>query len=116
MEETNLYAARVQVVEAMEQGLPWHEAAKQAGHETQSINSLSAPPADASRREAGGTRKGGMDIQPNCAAKCASFWKRRAGRLLKRQATKSRRGFPITNTSRGSGFFQTSHLAVSAPT
>ncbi len=31
MEETTLYAARVQVVEAMEQGLPWHEAAKQAG-------------------------------------------------------------------------------------
>ena len=31
MEETNLYTARVQVVEAMEQGLPWHEAAKRAG-------------------------------------------------------------------------------------
>lgn len=33
MEETNLYRARVQVVEAMEQGLPWHEAAKRAGLE-----------------------------------------------------------------------------------
>ena len=31
MEESKLYRARVQVVEAMEQGLPWHEAAKQAG-------------------------------------------------------------------------------------
>src|SRR6266702_4925996 len=31
MEETNLYRARIQVVEAMEQGLPWHEAAKRAG-------------------------------------------------------------------------------------
>jgi transposase len=31
MEETKLYGARVQVVEAMEQGLPWHEAAKRAG-------------------------------------------------------------------------------------
>jgi transposase len=31
MEEFHLYAARVQVVEAMEQGLPWHEAAKRAG-------------------------------------------------------------------------------------
>ena len=31
MEETNLYTARVQVAQAMEQGLPWHEAAKQAG-------------------------------------------------------------------------------------
>ncbi len=31
MEESKLYTARVQVVEAMEQGLPWHEAAKQAG-------------------------------------------------------------------------------------
>ena|SRR5260221_7136661 len=30
MEESKLYRARVQVVEAMEQGLPWHEAAKQA--------------------------------------------------------------------------------------
>ncbi len=30
MEETNLYRARIQVVEAMEQGLPWHEAAKRA--------------------------------------------------------------------------------------
>src|SRR5215467_15042336 len=31
MEVTNLYTARVQMVEAMEQGLPWHEAAKRAG-------------------------------------------------------------------------------------
>src|SRR5713101_9063408 len=31
MEESELYMARVQVVEAMEQGLPWHEAAKRAG-------------------------------------------------------------------------------------
>jgi transposase len=31
MEESKLYTARVQVVEAMEQGLPWHEAAKHAG-------------------------------------------------------------------------------------
>jgi putative transposase len=31
MEEFHLYAARVQVVEAMEQGLPWHEATKRAG-------------------------------------------------------------------------------------
>jgi len=33
MEAFHLYAARVQVVEAMEQGLPWHEAAKRAGLE-----------------------------------------------------------------------------------
>jgi len=31
MEASKLYLARVQVVEAMEQGLPWHEAAKRAG-------------------------------------------------------------------------------------
>ncbi len=31
MEESKLYTARMQVVEAMEQGLPWHEAAKRAG-------------------------------------------------------------------------------------
>jgi transposase len=31
MGESKLYTARVQVVEAMEQGLPWHEAAKRAG-------------------------------------------------------------------------------------
>ena len=31
MEESELYTARVQVVEAMEQGLPWREAAKRAG-------------------------------------------------------------------------------------
>jgi transposase len=31
MEESKLYTARVQVVEAMEQGFPWHEAAKRAG-------------------------------------------------------------------------------------
>ncbi len=31
MEESKLYTARVQVVEAMEQGLPWHEATKRAG-------------------------------------------------------------------------------------
>lgn len=33
MEATNLSMARVQVVEAMEQGLPWHEAAKRTGLE-----------------------------------------------------------------------------------
>ena len=33
MEENQLYTARVQVVKAMEQGLPWHEAAKRAGLE-----------------------------------------------------------------------------------
>jgi transposase len=31
MEESKLYTGRVQVVEAMEQGLPWHEAAQRAG-------------------------------------------------------------------------------------
>src|SRR5712692_2332532 len=31
MEESKLYRARVQVVEAMEQGLPWYEAVKLAG-------------------------------------------------------------------------------------
>jgi transposase len=31
MEETNWYTARVQVARAMEQGLPWHEAASRAG-------------------------------------------------------------------------------------
>ncbi len=40
MEASKLYMARVQVVEAMEQGLPWHEA-------DQSINRLSTAPADA---------------------------------------------------------------------
>ncbi len=33
MEESQLYTARVQVVEAMEQGLSWREAAKRAGLE-----------------------------------------------------------------------------------
>ena len=33
MEEPKLHRARVQVVEAMEQGLPWHKAAKHAGLE-----------------------------------------------------------------------------------
>ncbi len=33
MEATDLYTARVQVVEAMEQGLSWQEAAKRAGLE-----------------------------------------------------------------------------------
>ena len=31
MEESKLYTARVQVVQAMEQGFPWHEAASRAG-------------------------------------------------------------------------------------
>src|SRR5258708_37465806 len=31
MGESKLYTARVQVVEAMEQGLPWHGAARHAG-------------------------------------------------------------------------------------
>jgi transposase len=33
MEEFHLHAARVQVAQAMEQGLPWYEAAKRAGLE-----------------------------------------------------------------------------------
>jgi len=33
MKATDLYTARVRVVEAMEQGLSWHEAAKRAGLE-----------------------------------------------------------------------------------
>jgi transposase len=33
MEEFHLHAARVQVAQAMEQGLSWHEAAKRAGLE-----------------------------------------------------------------------------------
>jgi transposase len=33
MKANKVYMARVQVVEAMEQGLPWHEAAKRAGLE-----------------------------------------------------------------------------------
>lgn len=33
MKESKWYTARVNVVEAMEQGLPWHEAAKHAGLE-----------------------------------------------------------------------------------
>lgn len=33
MEESKRSIARVQIVEAMEQGLPWHEAAKRAGLE-----------------------------------------------------------------------------------
>lgn len=33
MEASKSYQARVQVVQAMEQGLPWHEAAKRAGLE-----------------------------------------------------------------------------------
>lgn len=31
MEESKLYMARVQVIQAMEQGLLWHEAASRAG-------------------------------------------------------------------------------------
>jgi hypothetical protein len=34
MEESKLYTARVQVVEAMERGIPWHEAAKLTARET----------------------------------------------------------------------------------
>ena len=49
MGESKLSTARMQVAEAMEQGLPWHEAAKRAGRETQSIDGPSAPPAGASR-------------------------------------------------------------------
>jgi putative transposase len=33
MEESKLYTARVQIAQAMEQGLPWHEAVKSAGLE-----------------------------------------------------------------------------------
>ena len=72
MEESKLYTARVQVVEAMEQGLSWHEAAKQAGLQISQSTAYRLRQRcveEASRR----CRKGGMDIRRKCEARCASF-------------------------------------------
>ena len=45
MEESKLYTARVQVVEAMEQGRSWQEARQEAGLLSEPLNCLSTPPA-----------------------------------------------------------------------
>jgi hypothetical protein len=49
MEATDLYMARVQVAEAVEQGLPWQEATKRGSARDQPIHDLSASSAHASR-------------------------------------------------------------------
>jgi transposase len=63
MEETNLYTARVQVVEAMEQGLSWHEAVKRTGLH---ISQSTAYRLRQRMRRGGGSRhcrKAGMDTR-----------------------------------------------------
>ena len=90
MAESKLYRARVQMVEAMEQGLPWDEAAKQV--ELQ-ISQSTAYRLRQRMRQGGSwrCRKAGMDTQSNSEARSDSGWKRRADRLLTRRATRSRR-------------------------
>ena len=50
MEATDLYMARVQVAETMEQGLTWQEATKRGFARDQPIHGLSASSAHASKR------------------------------------------------------------------
>jgi hypothetical protein len=93
MEESKLYTARVQVVEAMEQGLPWHEAAKRAGlqiSQSTAYGFVSGCVKGASKR----CVKADMDILSNCEARSASGWNRPVDRLLLPRATRSKRSLP----------------------
>jgi hypothetical protein len=93
MEENELSMARAQVVEAMENGLPWHEAASRAGLQ---ISQSTAYRLRQRMRKAANKRcaKAGMDTQPNCEARSAPFWKKPVGKLPKSQATRSKRSLP----------------------
>jgi hypothetical protein len=94
MEETNLYTARVQVVEAMEQGLPLARG-RQARWARDSVNRRPIGCVSACGKRANQRCvRVGMDIPSNCEARRGSFWKRPAAKRLTRQATRSKRSLP----------------------
>ena len=93
MEETNLYKARVQVVEAMEQGFPWHEATKRAGLQ---ISQSTAYRLRQRMRQGGeqALHEGRHGTQLSCEARCARFWKRPVGKLPIPPVTRSKPNLP----------------------
>ena len=94
MEKTKLYGARMQVVKAMEQGLPWHEAAKRAGLEiSQSTAYRHSPRMRQEGEQALREGRHGHTLS-NCKAKHARFWNRPVGRLLLPRATRSKSSLP----------------------
>jgi len=96
MEESKLYTARVQVVEAMERGIPWHEAAKLAP----GFRSANPPPigfvSACAKQERWHCVRADMDILSNCEAKCGSFWNGPVGWLLLPRATRFKGCWPTT--------------------
>lgn len=94
MEENQRYTARMQVVEAMEQGFSWHEAAKGAGLQ---ISQSTAYRLRQRMRQGGelALREGrhGHPIKLR-GVKCGNFWNRPVSKLLIRQATRSKRNSP----------------------
>ena len=105
MEETKLYTARVQVVEAMEQGLPWHEAAKRAGLQ---ISQSTAYRLRQRMRQGGeqALREGRHGHPAKLRGEVRKWWKKSADKLLTRRAMRSKRnwlsGLPSPSVSANS--------------
>jgi transposase len=93
MEETNLYRACIQVVEVMEQGLPWHEAAKRAGLE---ISQSTAYRLRQRMRKAGeqALREGRHGHPIKLRGEVRKVLEEICRQALTRQATKSKRSSP----------------------
>jgi hypothetical protein len=89
IKESKLYMARVQVVEAMEQGLLWHEAAKRAGLPISQLTTYRLRQRMWEADEQA-MREGRHGHPSNCEVRCGRFWKRHVGKLLTRQVTRSK--------------------------
>jgi hypothetical protein len=86
MEAGKLYTARVQVVDAMEQGFPGRRrlnSLRCRSVNQQPIGFVSGCAKEKSQH----CRKAGIGTQPNYEARSESGWKRLADRLLKRRVT-----------------------------
>src|SRR6266567_9126934 len=93
METTHLFPARVQVVEAMEQGLPWHEAAKRAGLQ---ISQSTAYRLRQRVRKAGepALREGRHGHPIKLRGEVRKFLEETCPKRLTHQATRSKRSSP----------------------
>jgi hypothetical protein len=93
MEESTFHLARVQVVEAMEQGLPGMRL--QSGPGSRSVNRRPIGYASGCIKRANKRcAKADMDTRSTCEGKCGTGWNRLASKLLIHQATRSKRSSP----------------------
>jgi hypothetical protein len=85
IEATDLYTARAQGAQAMEQGLSWHEAAKRAGLEICQSTAYRLRQRMRQRGEQA-LREGRYGHLINCEVKCTTGWNRPGSLLLIRPA------------------------------